>query len=1124
MKQSFLLSFLVLMTVALLATSPTYSWHVQPTMLSFSMYDYMNGAYDGYPIRIQEDNIQNQGIYMTYMANQTLAVPRRQNYAFSSLDGTVQAEGTITSVSNTEGFGTLAIDPESGNPFFVWHAGYGDTTFNSYFTWDIFSFSNVAGNAFADHAPAITNNPNETNHEYIWPVIHIGPSPIAGKRRVYVFAANSRSNGAGNPSSSITLAYADFDTDDIEMGLPEDFNIYWVTQRIPYFLAIHDWIPGDGSNARAFPSYAISQDGKVALAGQLQGYNPEWSGMPEHDTFVVLSENYGETFTATGLNLNRHLTNQVPVAYHQGQVIVAQEFRDKNNVIMSHATLNHKTMAFDSSGKLHFPNPFMVGHVDSYDGTNYIFPIMQSVNTVIYDPDTQTKQVYQMLPRSDNPLNDEVQLLWDLDNDGWIDNFDLAQDETGGLYAANWCPKQFSAFHHSWDNYFHYNQMRMTQFNEYGDAAMMWMDGTNAYLYNEQNNEDYWEYAQVPEIMITLTNNSGQDWTEPIRLNVLNHPELGDIPSYVYPADKIIRLDSETVRLYFMYVDDKSYGSINQSLGANIGAEIKFASLDIVLDNTFTPNYFNPVWSGNGYQHMNFYALEASVFGEDLEIGDEIGIFDGEYCVGAIKIRYEHLYASYIPIITSQNDPYTTEIDGFTPGNSVTFKIWKRAQQTEYTAPLLNIEYVAGSAVFAPNASATVKINTGDLIIQQIPMISGWNIMSAGAESIDSDMLDIFAQFIDNGSLSKIQNQSGLAVEMIGEEWINYIGDLDITQGYRVRLNNNATLSILGDKAELPMEINLSEGWNLISFPYQYPEWSEYLLEELIDSGNLLKVIDEQGNAIEELNYIGWINHIGFFMPGKGYAVRVNEDCTLTYGDSRSGIDFDMSTIVRTNTKTQHFERVWQGNGWQHFNIYLTINEEFLQNISIGDEIAVYDNDICVGVAVYNGEEDYITITSSMSDNSSSEQNGFRPNENFSLRFYKSNTQTETIDSYIDILEGDNIFTANGSAVVSLSQFTSNTDTVIPNTTGINAIYPNPFNPDTNIRFSLKQAGEIKLEIFNVKGQRIKTLVEGHHNAGIYQVNWNGLDNNNKKVSSGIYFTRLVTSEKQQVKKMVLIK
>ncbi|MFO7896912.1 MAG: S8 family serine peptidase, partial [Candidatus Cloacimonadales bacterium] len=84
--------------------------------------------------------------------------------------------------------------------------------------------------------------------------------------------------------------------------------------------------------------------------------------------------------------------------------------------------------------------------------------------------------------------------------------------------------------------------------------------------------------------------------------------------------------------------------------------------------------------------------------------------------------------------------------------------------------------------------------------------------------------------------------------------------------------------------------------------------------------------------------------------------------------------------------------------------------------------------------------------------------------------------------------------------------------------------YPNPFNPTTNISFSLQQAGEVKLHIYNAKGQLVKTLVNEHLSSGRHRVVWNGSDQQQNSAASGIYFYRLQTAEFDSMKKMVLIK
>jgi len=69
--------------------------------------------------------------------------------------------------------------------------------------------------------------------------------------------------------------------------------------------------------------------------------------------------------------------------------------------------------------------------------------------------------------------------------------------------------------------------------------------------------------------------------------------------------------------------------------------------------------------------------------------------------------------------------------------------------------------------------------------------------------------------------------------------------------------------------------------------------------------------------------------------------------------------------------------------------------------------------------------------------------------------------------------------------------------------------YPNPFNPETTIKYQIPKASKVKLEIFNVLGQKVKTLVDEQKEAGSYQTKWNGLNELDKQLSTGIYFYRL---------------
>ena len=84
--------------------------------------------------------------------------------------------------------------------------------------------------------------------------------------------------------------------------------------------------------------------------------------------------------------------------------------------------------------------------------------------------------------------------------------------------------------------------------------------------------------------------------------------------------------------------------------------------------------------------------------------------------------------------------------------------------------------------------------------------------------------------------------------------------------------------------------------------------------------------------------------------------------------------------------------------------------------------------------------------------------------------------------------------------------------------------YPNPFNPNTSIEFLLSKSGQVKIEIFNILGQKVKTLVDQYLKAGHKLVDWDGKDNNGNDVSSGIYFYRLQAGDYVDTKRMVLLK
>ena len=94
----------------------------------------------------------------------------------------------------------------------------------------------------------------------------------------------------------------------------------------------------------------------------------------------------------------------------------------------------------------------------------------------------------------------------------------------------------------------------------------------------------------------------------------------------------------------------------------------------------------------------------------------------------------------------------------------------------------------------------------------------------------------------------------------------------------------------------------------------------------------------------------------------------------------------------------------------------------------------------------------------------------------------------------------------------------------IPRTTQLYANYPNPFNPTTTISYDLTKASEVSLTVYNMLGQKIKTLEMGQKSEGHHKVFWDGTNDEGKIVTNGIYFFTIKAGDFQQTNKMIMLK
>ncbi len=125
---------------------------------------------------------------------------------------------------------------------------------------------------------------------------------------------------------------------------------------------------------------------------------------------------------------------------------------------------------------------------------------------------------------------------------------------------------------------------------------------------------------------------------------------------------------------------------------------------------------------------------------------------------------------------------------------------------------------------------------------------------------------------------------------------------------------------------------------------------------------------------------------------------------------------------------------------------------------------------------------------------------------------------TNTYEVYADYTSG------TSNTVTVDAYFVGNDENINQFKDEVYGNYPNPFNPTTAIKFSLAKADDVEIEIYNIKGQKVKSLLNEKRDAGQNSVVWNGTDDTNKSVGSGVYFYKIKASTFSKINKMIMLK
>ena len=408
----------------------------------------------------------------------------------------------------------------------------------------------------------------------------------------------------------------------------------------------------------------------------------------------------------------------------------------------------------------------------------------------------------------------------------------------------------------------------------------------------------------------------------------------------------------------------------------------------------------------------------------------------------------------------------------------------------------------------AGNISSPVVDTTNivETISQFIELEKGWNIFSTYLIPSNLNFDSILQSIAIQNKLIEVLDKNGNTYTQNENGWTNNIGNIQISDGYKIRVDTLCSIEIRGRPVNLPYNIPLNEGWNLISFPYDVNVDAMEVVRPLINQGILEKVQDEKGESIEFWgDSFGWINGIGDFKSGEGYHVKVNTQGILpiTGGYEKSGL-----IMSNGESESSHFETVYEGNGLNHMNINIIGLKE--RNLEVADEIAAFDGEICVGAVKLdetNINSNMVSILASSADGDI--LNGFKEGNKIDIKLWQYIASNESVVQANAVM-GDMLFQNNGSVFLNL---TKGVNTGIDDFTTMDfKIYPNPANDKITITFSVLNDADKKLTVADIFGTPIFSKVVTSPTESI----------DVSMLPCGTYLLKALVAEKFNVKKMVI--
>ena len=449
-------------------------------------------------------------------------------------------------------------------------------------------------------------------------------------------------------------------------------------------------------------------------------------------------------------------------------------------------------------------------------------------------------------------------------------------------------------------------------------------------------------------------------------------------------------------------------------------------------------------------------------------------------------------------------------LPGYQEGNDIVYKVWKAEEDAVYSA---EATYEAGTGTWGEILTAVSLLEPVFSITQSIqaqPFML--NMVSFNVSPEDTEVSSV----LSNNDVLIVANDAGqYYVPGFG---VNQIGSLDLTRGLEVFLNGSEAqdITVEGLPADLSQLVTINPFQvNIISYLPQ-----ECMATDDVFAGYESQILLVQNDMGEYYVPSFGVMTLTEMCPGQGYSIFLNgaDGIDFTYPSSdaaaRSLASLEWEAYNEASASIMYADEIVK-TGISH-PIILTSLEGMVNE---GDELVAYaegnvvgatritDSDLPVVLAAWGGYHEYgVNLP------------GYDVGDSIELRLY---SLTEGRELYVQsTLEGSQYGVTpltSGTGVVLSSD-------AVPMAYDLMQNYPNPFNPSTSIGFTLPADSHVSLNIYDMAGRLVTTLVEGSLDEGVHMVDWDGMDSAGELVSTGVYIYALESSDMILTKKMILMK